>query len=59
MVAYANQETGVSSGRALDGLEEDEAMKITGKYEGDDHSERSWSKRLEVPLRFLMGGDLH
>ncbi len=26
----------------------------TIKYEGDDHSERSWSRRLEVPLIFLL-----
>ncbi len=31
---------------------------MTRKYEGDDHSERSWSKRLNVPLRFLLGSDL-
>lgn len=26
----------------------------TIRYEGDDHSERSWSRRLEVPLIFLL-----
>jgi len=26
----------------------------TIKYEGDDHSERSWSRRLDVPLIFLL-----
>lgn len=26
----------------------------TLKYEGDDHSERSWSRRLDVPLIFLL-----
>lgn len=29
----------------------------TVKYEGDDHSERSWSRRLGNPLKFLLGSD--
>lgn len=28
---------------------------ITRKFEGEEHSERSWSKRLHLPLLFLMG----
>jgi enterochelin esterase-like enzyme len=28
---------------------------ITRKFEGEEHSERSWSKRLDIPLVFLMG----
>jgi len=28
---------------------------ITREYPGDDHSERSWNKRLSVPLLFLLG----
>lgn len=28
---------------------------ITRKFEGEEHSERSWSKRLDIPLLFLMG----
>jgi hypothetical protein len=28
---------------------------ITKKFVGDDHSERSWSKRVDVPLQFLLG----
>lgn len=28
---------------------------ITRKFEGEEHSEKSWSKRLHVPLIFLMG----
>ena len=28
---------------------------VTRKFEGAEHSERSWAARLEVPLRFLMG----
>jgi len=24
-------------------------------YEGEDHSERSWAKRLQIPLKFLLG----
>ncbi|RAR70653.1 alpha/beta hydrolase [Flavobacterium aciduliphilum] len=27
---------------------------ITKKFEGDDHSENSWKRRFDVPLRFLM-----
>ena len=27
---------------------------ITKFYPGDDHSERSWSKRLDIPLEFLL-----
>ncbi len=27
---------------------------ITKKFPGDDHSERSWAKRLEIPLAFLL-----
>ena len=27
----------------------------TMKFEGDDHSERSWSRRLNIPLEFLLG----
>ncbi len=30
---------------------------ITRKFEGDDHSEKSWSKRLDIPLVFLLGKD--
>jgi len=29
----------------------------TIKFEGDDHSERSWSRRLDIPLKFLLGSD--
>jgi predicted alpha/beta superfamily hydrolase len=28
---------------------------ITRIYEGADHSERSWSKRVDIPLEFLLG----
>jgi hypothetical protein len=28
---------------------------ITKKWEGEDHSERAWRKRLAVPLVFLLG----
>ena len=28
---------------------------VTVKYEGHDHSERSWSSRLHVPMEFLLG----
>jgi Enterochelin esterase and related enzymes len=28
---------------------------ITKFYPGDDHSERSWSRRLDIPLEFLLG----
>jgi predicted alpha/beta superfamily hydrolase len=28
---------------------------ITRKYEGDDHSEKSWRERLDVPILFLLG----
>lgn len=28
---------------------------ITKKFVGDDHSERSWSKRVDVPLQFFLG----
>lgn len=28
---------------------------ITKKYVGDDHSEKSWSKRFTVPMEFLLG----
>lgn len=27
----------------------------TVKFEGDDHSEKSWSRRLRIPLKFLLG----
>lgn len=30
---------------------------ITVKYEGEPHTEQAWSKRLDVPLRFLLGSD--
>jgi hypothetical protein len=29
----------------------------TMKFEGDDHSEKSWSRRLDIPLKFLLGQD--
>ncbi len=29
----------------------------TLKFEGDDHSEKSWSKRLDTPFLFLLGKD--
>jgi hypothetical protein len=28
---------------------------LTRFFSGDDHSERSWSRRLDIPLIFLMG----
>ncbi len=28
---------------------------ITRKFEGQDHSERAWNSRLEIPLKFLLG----
>ena len=28
---------------------------LTRKFEGDEHSERAWSRRLDVPLTFLLG----
>lgn len=30
---------------------------ITRKFPGDDHSERSWSNRLHIPLEFLSGNN--
>ena len=27
----------------------------TVKFEGDDHSERSWSRRLDIPMKFFLG----
>lgn len=30
---------------------------ITRKFQGDDHSESAWRKRLEIPLLFLLGKD--
>ena len=34
-----------------------EANWTTIKFEGADHSERSWHKRLHLPLTFLLGAD--
>lgn len=28
---------------------------LTRKFQGDDHSEKSWAKRLDIPLIFLLG----
>ena len=28
---------------------------LTKKFEGDDHSEKSWSKRFSIPMEFLLG----
>ena len=28
---------------------------MTRKYEGDEHSERAWRRRVDVPLQFLLG----
>ncbi|HMQ47116.1 MAG TPA: alpha/beta hydrolase-fold protein [Saprospiraceae bacterium] len=28
---------------------------VTRKFEGEDHSERAWRKRLDVPILFLLG----
>lgn len=28
---------------------------MTRKFEGADHSEKSWSARLDIPLTFLLG----
>jgi predicted alpha/beta superfamily hydrolase len=38
------------------GFESGKQLKIM-KFEGDDHSEKSWSKRLHIPLLFLLGKD--
>jgi hypothetical protein len=27
----------------------------TNKFEGEDHSEKAWQKRLHIPLEFLLG----
>jgi len=29
----------------------------TLKFEGENHSERAWKKRLDIPLRFLLKDD--
>jgi enterochelin esterase-like enzyme len=45
-------------------LKVDEVMKAKGynslnwstnKFEGEDHSEKAWQKRLHIPLEFLLG----
>jgi len=36
---------------------EDGKQWVTVKFEGDDHSEKSWSRRLDTPLLFLLGKD--
>ena len=28
---------------------------LTRKFEGEEHSEKSWRKRVEIPLEFLLG----
>jgi hypothetical protein len=28
---------------------------MTQKFEGEDHSEKAWSKRLAIPIQFLLG----
>ena len=33
----------------------DSANWMTRKFEGHDHSERSWQSRLHIPLKFLLG----
>jgi predicted alpha/beta superfamily hydrolase len=33
----------------------DEKNWITKKFEGADHNEKSWSKRLHIPITFLLG----
>jgi predicted alpha/beta superfamily hydrolase len=30
---------------------------ITREFPGDDHSEKSWNRRLAIPLTFLLGED--
>lgn len=30
---------------------------LTLKFEGHEHSETAWKKRVELPLRFLLGND--
>ncbi len=32
----------------------DESVWITKKFEGENHSEASWRKRLDIPLKFLL-----
>ncbi|NNK90648.1 MAG: hypothetical protein HKO89_08585 [Saprospiraceae bacterium] len=29
----------------------------TMKFEGENHSEKAWNKRLDIPLKFLLGID--
>lgn len=31
---------------------------LTKKFDGDDHSERAWRKRLPIPILFLFGQSL-
>ena len=33
----------------------DKANWLTKKFEGDDHSEKSWSQRFAIPMVFLLG----
>ncbi|MGI9056579.1 MAG: hypothetical protein ACR2F2_12350 [Pyrinomonadaceae bacterium] len=28
---------------------------LTRKFEGEEHSEKSWRKRVDIPLEFLLG----
>ena len=30
---------------------------ITREFPGDDHSEKSWNRRLAIPIIFLLGRD--
>ena len=32
---------------------------LTLKFEGTEHSERAWRKRVQFALKFLLGVDLH
>lgn len=51
---YEPYQQRVDSLMAINGYVQSENW-LTKKFEGDDHSERSWRKRLPIPLLFLFG----
>ncbi len=64
LVAHGSQEPAVSSGK-IERLANFPSVNVAPRNvdvwlpESYDHSERSWSDRLNIPLGFLLGSGLH
>jgi enterochelin esterase-like enzyme len=53
-MTYGQTQREVNKVMASHGFSEEAGNYLWREFEGDDHSERSWRDRLEIPLQFLL-----